>query len=59
MFSYSLYICNRIIRVNSEHGKFIRLCRGYIIQEPAPDPDIVIDVYKKNKALSQRHVSQI
>ena len=48
MFSYSLYICNKIIRINSEHGKFIRFCGGYIIQEPAPDPDIVIDVYKKD-----------
>ena len=59
MFTYSLYICNKIIRVNSEHGKFIRFCRGYIIQEPAPDPDIVIDVYKddiyKLKELSDQY----
>lgn len=46
MFTYSLYICDKIIRIYSEHGKFIRFCRGYIIQEPAPEPDITIYIHE-------------
>ena len=38
MLTYSLFICNKVIRIQNECGKFIRFCRGYIIQEPAPAP---------------------
>ena len=44
MHTYSLYICNKVIRIHNECGKFVRFCRGYIIQEPAPEPDYVICV---------------
>ena len=44
MHIYSLFICNKVIRVESEYGGFIRFCRGFIIKEPAPDPDYVITV---------------
>ena len=46
MLTYSLFICNKVIRIQNECGKFIRFCRGYIIQEPAPDPDYTIFVSK-------------
>ena len=56
MFVYSLFICNRVIRIESEYGKFIRLCKGYIIQEPAPEPDITITV-TKSEIIAQQHMS--
>lgn len=46
MLSYSLYICNKVIRIHNEVGKFVRFCKGYIIQEPAPNPDYIITVSK-------------
>ena len=46
MLTYSLFICNKVIRIQNECGKFIHFCRGYIIQEPAPDPDYTIFVSK-------------
>ena len=44
MHSYSLYICDKVILVKSECGRFIKFCRGYIIKEPAPEPDYVISI---------------
>ena len=46
MLTYSLYICDKIIRIQNECGKFVRFCRGYIINEPAPEPDYTIYVTK-------------
>ena len=46
MLTYSLYICNKIIRIQNECGKFVRYCKGYIIKEPAPEPDYTIYVTK-------------
>lgn len=56
MFVYSLFICNRVIRIESEHGKFLRFCRGYIIQEPAPEPDYTITV-SKAEIIAQQSMS--
>ena len=47
MHSYSLYICNKIILVKSDCGRFLKYCRGYIIKEPAPEPDYVITITNK------------
>ena len=44
MRPYSLYICEKVIRVEEEWGNFLRFCRGYIVKEPAPEPDYVIPV---------------
>lgn len=44
MLTYSLYICNKIIRIQNEYGRFVRFCKGYIIKEPAPEPDYSISV---------------
>ena len=44
---YSLYICDKVIRIEEEHkGSFLRFCRGYIVKEPAPEPDYTIKVYQ-------------
>ncbi len=56
MLTYSLYICNKVIRIHNEVGKFVRLCKGYIIQEPAPKPDYVITV-SKSEIDAQRSLS--
>ena len=47
MHLYSLYICDKIIRVKEATSKFIYSCRGYIIKEPSPDPDYFISVSKE------------
>ena len=44
MSTYSLFICNKVIRIESECGNFVRQCRGYIVKEPAPEPDYIISV---------------
>ena len=56
MSTYSLSICNKVIRIESECGKFIRFCKGYIIQEPAPEPDYTITVSRSEINL-QRYIS--
>ena len=56
MHTYSLYICNKVIRIHNECGKFVRFCRGYIIQEPAPEPDYVIYV-SESEIAAQRILS--
>ena len=53
---YSLFICNKVIRIESECGRFIRFCRGYIIQEPAPEPDYIITV-SESEISAQRGMS--
>ena len=47
MRAYSLYICDKIIRIEEESSCFLRSCRGYIIKEPAPAPDCIISVSEK------------
>lgn len=44
MQAFSLYICDKIIRIETECGQFLRFCKGYLIKEPAPDPDYVITI---------------
>lgn len=56
MHIYSLYICDKIIRVESECGGFIRFCRGYIIKEPSPIPDYVISI-SREEINAQRSIS--
>ena len=56
MYTYSLYICDKVIRIESECGKFIRNCRGYIIQEPAPKPDYIITV-SESEIIAQKALS--
>lgn len=55
MLIYSLYICNKVICIHNECGKFVRLCRGYIIKEPAPTPDYEIFV-SKSEIDAQRRI---
>lgn len=47
MHSYSLYICDKVVRVEEENSIFFRFCRGYIIKEPAPEPDYIISITKE------------
>ena len=59
MQQYSLYICDKVIRIEEEQqGSFIRFCRGYIVREPAPEPDFVITV-KESELYAQREQSGI
>ena len=48
MRPYSLYICNKVIRVEEELGSYINFCRGYIVKEPAPDEDYSILITKED-----------
>ena len=53
---YSLYICEKVIRVEEELGSFLYSCRGYIVKEPAPEPDYSI-VISKEEIDQQRTLS--
>lgn len=55
---FSLYICDKVIRIEEEKGSFLRFCRGYIVKEPAPEPDFVIRVTEK-EIDAQRVLSKI
>ena len=56
MKPYSLYICEKVIRVEEEIGSFIKRCRGYIVKEPAPEADYCI-VITKEEIDMQRTIS--
>lgn len=55
---FSLYICEKVIRIEEEIGSFLRFCRGYIVKEPAPKPDFVIHI-SENEINAQRKISKI
>lgn len=55
---FSLYICEKVIRIEEEKGSFLRFCRGYIVKEPAPESDFVIRVTEK-EINAQRMASKI
>ena len=55
---FSLYICDKVIRIEEERGSFLRFCRGYVVKEPAPEPDLVIRVTEK-EIDAQRLASKI
>ena len=53
MKPYSLYICEKVIRVEEEVGSYIRFCRGYIVKEPAPEEDYSIIIKKEDVDLER------
>ncbi len=55
MNTYSLYICNKVIKIESEYRRFIHYCRGYVVQEPAPKPDYTITI-SKAEVIAQREL---
>lgn len=57
MRPYSLYICDKVIRIEEEMGSFLRFCRGYIVKEPAPAPDFTISV-SKDEIIRQLQLSE-
>lgn len=57
MQPYSLNICGKVIRVEQEPSvSFLRLCEGYILNEPAPAPDYVITSSEED-AVAQWEIS--
>lgn len=45
---YSIYVCEKIIQINTISDCFKRHLQGYLIKEPAPEPDYVIDITKES-----------
>ena len=48
MRPYSLYICDKIVRVEEEFGTFRYFCKGYLVKEPAPYVDYSIKITKED-----------